>query len=224
MFDVVVLASGRGSNFAALLAAQRRGELPICLRALLSDKADAGALSIARDAGVAAIALTPADFSDRAAFDRALFARVAQFAPGLIVLAGYMRRIEPDAVAPWHGRIVNIHPSLLPKYPGLRTHQRALDAGDATHGASVHYVTAELDGGPVVAQAALPIRAGDTPHTLATRLLPLEHRLLVASVGLIARGRIALGVNGVELDGKTLAAPLRLDADESLPAMRAGRS
>lgn len=216
MLDVVVLASGRGSNFAALLAAQRRGESPIRLRALLSDRADAVALIVARDAGVAAIALAPADFPDRAAFDRALFARVAEFSPGLIVLAGYMRRIESEAIAPWHGRIINIHPSLLPKYPGLRTHQRALDAGDAAHGASVHYVTEQLDGGPVIAQAALPIRVGDSPHTLATRLLPLEHRLLLACVNRIANGRIALGANGVELDGTPLAAPLRLDAGGDL--------
>jgi phosphoribosylglycinamide formyltransferase-1 len=219
MLDVVVLASGRGSNFAALLAAQRRGELPIRIRALLSDKSDAAALSIARAAGIPTLALTPVDNPDRAAFDHALFARVAEFAPGLIVLAGYMRRIEPDAIAPWHGRIVNIHPSLLPKHPGLRTHQRALDAGDAEHGASVHYVTAELDAGPVIGQAMMPIRAGDTAHALAARLLPLEHRLLIACVCLIARGRVTLGGGGVELDGTPLAVPLRLQDDGTLHAV-----
>ncbi|MDE2084848.1 MAG: phosphoribosylglycinamide formyltransferase [Xanthomonadaceae bacterium] len=213
VLDVVVLASGRGSNFAALLAAQRRGELPIRIRALLSDKTAAPALDIARDAGIPAIALAPGDFADRAAFDHALFARVAEFHPDLIVLAGYMRVIDIAVVEAWRGKIVNIHPSLLPRYPGLRTHARALDAGDATHGASVHFVTAQLDGGPVIAWVEMPIRPGDTPRALAARLLPLEHRLLVASVDLIARQRITLGEDGVKFDGEPLAAPLQLQAD-----------
>ena len=211
MFGVVVLASGRGSNFAALAQAQRRGELPIRLRALLSDKRTAPALLLAEDAGAAAIALAPREFPDRASFDRALFARVAEFEPDLIVLAGYMRVIDPDVIEPWRGKVINIHPSLLPKYPGLHTHARALAAGDTVHGASVHFVTAELDGGPVIAQVELPIVAGDTPESLAARLLRLEHQLLVASVGLIACGRIALGAQGVEFDGRALATPLRLE-------------
>lgn len=211
MLDVVVLASGRGSNFAALAEAQHSGELPIRLRALLSDKRTAPALLLAENAGVAAIALAPRDFPDRLTFDRALFARVAEFNPGLVVLAGYMRVIDPVVVGPWHGKIINIHPSLLPKYPGLHTHARALEAGDAVHGASVHFVTAELDGGPVIAQVELPVVAGDTAESLATRLLRLEHRLLVASVNLIARGRIELGARGIEFDGRALAKPLRLE-------------
>lgn len=213
MFDVVVLASGRGSNFAALLEAQRRGELPIRIRALLSDRPQAQALERARAAGIDAAALAPADYPDRARFDRALFARVATCAPDLVVLAGYLRVIDTAVVDPWQGRMVNIHPSLLPKYPGLRTHARALEAGDRVHGASVHFVTAQLDGGPVIAQARMPIHAGDTPEKLAARLLPLEHRLLVASVDLIARRRITLGKSGVELDGTPLAAPMQLHGD-----------
>ena len=219
MFDVVVLASGRGSNFAALLAAQRRGELPIRIRALLSDKTAAPALDIARDAGISAIALTPADFADRAAFDHAVFARVAKFHPNLIVLAGYMRVIDNAVVDAWRGKIVNIHPSLLPKYPGWHTHTRALAAGDATHGASVHFVTARLDGGPAIARAQMPIRPGDTAQTLAARLLPLEHRLLIASVALIARQRITLGDDGVKLNGAPLVAPLLLQVDGTLRAV-----
>lgn len=211
MFDVVVLASGRGSNFAALADAQHRGELPIRLRALLSDKRTAPALLLAESAGVEAIALPPREFPDRASFDRALFARVAEFAPDLIVLAGYMRVIEPSVVEPWRGKIINIHPSLLPKYPGLHTHARALAAGDAVHGASVHFVTAELDGGPVISQVELPVIAGDTPESLAARLLQLEHRLLVATVGLIALRRVTLGAQGVEYDGESLSQPLRLE-------------
>ena len=216
MLDVIVLASGRGSNFAALLDAQQRADSPYRIRALLSNKPAAPALDLARDAGIAAIALAPRDFADRASFDRALFARAAQFHPDLIVLAGYMRVIDAGAIADWHGKIVNIHPSLLPKYPGLRTHERALEAGDNVHGASVHFVTAQLDGGPVIAQAQMPVLAGDTPESLARRLLPLEHQLLTASVDLIARGHIVLGNGGVELDGAPLAAPLSLQIDGSL--------
>lgn len=215
--DVVVLASGRGSNFAALLDAQRRGELPVRIRALLSDKPAAPALSLARAAGIDAISLSGADFPDRAAFDRALFGRVAEFHPDLIVLAGYMRLIDAGVVEAWRGRMINIHPSLLPKYPGLRTHARALESGDSMHGASVHFVTAQLDGGPVIAQAEMPILTDDTPESLARRLLPLEHRLLVASVDLIAREHIVLAHGGVELDGVPLATPLRLQPDGSLP-------
>ena len=213
--NTVVFASGRGSNFAALLAAQRSGRLPIALRALLSDKRTAPALLLAEQGGVAAEALAPRDFPDRASFDRALFARAASYAPDLIVLAGYMRMIDPAVLAPWVGRTLNIHPSLLPKYPGLHTHARALEAGDVLHGASVHFVTAELDGGPVIAQADIEVRAGDTPDTLAARLLPLEHRLLCACVALFARARIALKDDAVWLDGARLAAPLNLAQAEN---------
>ena len=213
---VVVLASGRGSNFAALIAAQNRGELPIDIRALLSDKRTAPALLLAENAGVQAIALAQREFSDRAAFDSALFARAAEFAPNLIVLAGYMRVIDSAVVEAWRGKVINIHPSLLPKYPGLHTHARALEAGDAVHGASVHYVTAELDGGPVISQVELPIVTGDTPESIAARLLQLEHQLLVATVGLIATRRIMLGSSAVEFDGAGLAEPLMLDGNGRL--------
>jgi phosphoribosylglycinamide formyltransferase-1 len=215
-FRVVVLASGRGSNFAALVAAQDRGELPIRICALLSDKRTAPALLLAENAGVETIALAPRDFPDRAGFDRSLFARAGEFSPDLIVLAGYMRVIDSAVIEQWRGKVINIHPSLLPKYPGLHTHARALEAGDTVHGASVHYVTAELDGGPVIAQVELPIVAGDTPESLAARLLQLEHRLLVASVGLIARKRVALGAGGVEFDSAVLRSPLLLQPDGTL--------
>ncbi|MDR3388668.1 MAG: phosphoribosylglycinamide formyltransferase [Rudaea sp.] len=211
MFNVVVLASGRGSNFAALLSAQTRGDLPIRLRALLSDKTRAPALDLARNAGIAALALPPREYPDRASFDRALFSHAAEFSPDLIVFAGFMRVIDPAVIGQWRGKAVNIHPSLLPKYPGLNTHARALQAGDSVHGASVHFVTAELDGGPVIAQIELPIQPDDSPDTLAARLLSREHRLLVAAVALLAQGRIVLGVDGVEFDGCALRVPLRLD-------------
>ena len=199
-----------------MIAAQNRGELPIDIRALLSDKRTAPALLLAENAGVQAIALAQREFSDRAAFDSALFARAAEFAPDLIVLAGYMRMIDAGVIAPWVGKVINIHPSLLPKHPGLHTHAGALGAGDALHGASVHYVTPELDGGPVIAQVAMPIHAGDRPDDLAARLLPLEHRLLVASVALLAAGAVRLDGDQVLYRGSALAAPLQMDEHGTL--------
>jgi len=213
---VVVFASGRGTNFAALVEAQRDGSLPIELCGLLSDRAESRALQVAKNVGVPALALHPKKYTNRADFDRALFATATEFRPDLIVLAGFMRVIDTDVIGPWIGRIINIHPSLLPKYPGLHTHQRALEAGDSVHGASVHFVTGELDGGPVISQTTIVIEPGDTALTLASRLLCREHRLLVATVDLIARQRVALGDSGVMLDGKCLRQPLRLDDDNRL--------
>ena len=212
---IAVLASGRGSNLQALIDAQARG-LPIEIVLVAGDRADAGALRRAEAAGIASLALDPKAYASRAAFDADLFARVAAHAPALIVLAGFMRILDAAVLAPWHGRMINIHPSLLPKYPGLRTHARALAAGDARHGASVHYVTADLDAGPTIAQACIDVHAGDTPESLAQRLLGEEHRLLVAAVALVAAGRLALDGSCVLLDGAPLEAPLRLAGDGSL--------
>ncbi len=207
---VVVLASGRGSNLEALIDAQHGGHLPIRIVGVLSDKPDARALELARSHGIAAIHLDPRPFPDRRAYDLALFAHIADLRADLIVLAGFMRILDAEAFAPWLGRIINIHPSLLPRYPGLHTHRRALAAGDREHGASVHFVTAELDGGPIIAQTVIEIAEGDTEDDLASRLLAREHRLLVACVGLLAAGRLALKADTILLDGVALAAPLRL--------------
>ncbi|HEY6895182.1 MAG TPA: phosphoribosylglycinamide formyltransferase [Rhodanobacteraceae bacterium] len=207
---VVVLASGRGSNLGALMAAQREPDARFEIVLVAGDKPEAQALRFAEEAGIATLALDPRGYPDRASFDADLFARVAAYAPGLVVLAGFMRILDPGVLAPWVGRVINIHPSLLPKYRGLKTHARAIEAGDALHGASVHFVTPELDGGPVIAQTDLVIEADDTPATLAARLLPLEHRLLAATVDLIAEGRVALDGERVRFDGEPLAAPLRI--------------
>lgn len=216
---VAVLASGRGSNLEALIEAERAQRVAIEIVLVASDKAHAQALRRAEEAGIATLALDPCGYADRAGFDADLFARIADHAPDLVVLAGFMRILDPAVLAPWIGRVINIHPSLLPKYRGLRTHERAIAAGDASHGASVHFVTPELDGGPVIAQAEIPLARGETPAALAARLLPHEHRLLVASVGLFADGRIALRDDTVLCDGRPLAAPLKLTGDGlALPA------
>jgi phosphoribosylglycinamide formyltransferase-1 len=183
-----------------------------------SDKAHAGALRLAEQAGIPTRVLDPKAYPDRRAFDRDLFAQLAASGAELIVLAGFMRILDGEALAPWVGRMLNIHPSLLPKYRGLHTHRRALEAGDLEHGASVHFVTAELDGGPVVAQATLPIEPGEDEHRLAQRLLPLEHRLLPATVALIAQGRLGWRDGLPTFDGKPLPAPLQLGAHGLVPA------
>lgn len=213
---VVVLASGRGSNLQALIEAERTGHLPIRIVGVLSDKPAARALELAAEAGIPATGLDARLAADRIGFDRELFAGVEALSPGLIVLAGYMRILDPRVLAPWQGRIINIHPSLLPSYPGLHTHRRVLEAGETRHGASVHFVTAELDGGPVIAQAGMTIRSGDTAEDLAGRLLPLEHRLLVQSVGIIASGRLLWSSAGISLDDTPLHAPLQLQDDGRL--------
>lgn len=207
---LVVFASGRGSNFLSLIEAVRNGRLPVRIAALFSDRPGCAAVAAARELGIPAVALRPRDFADRVGFDRALFAELTAFEPDLLVLAGFLRILDPAVLEPWAGRIVNIHPSLLPLYPGLDTHRRAIEAGDARHGASVHFVDAELDAGPVIAQASIAIAADDTPETLAARLLPEEHRLLPAVLDLIACGRIALDGTAVHLDGRPLAHPLQL--------------
>ncbi|HEY0198308.1 MAG TPA: phosphoribosylglycinamide formyltransferase [Rhodanobacter sp.] len=215
---VAVLASGRGSNLAALLAARERGELPVEFALVASDKASAGALRLAEAAGIPTLALDPRSYPDRRAFDADLFARIAASGAGLLVLAGFMRILDGDVLAPWVGRMINIHPSLLPKHRGLHTHRRALEAGDPEHGASVHFVTAELDGGPVIAQAKIAVRNDDDEQSLAGRLLPLEHQLLPAVLGLLASERLGWDGRAPRFDGQPLTAPLMLVDGKVQPA------
>lgn len=211
MLRIAVLASGRGSNLRALIDAIDRGELDARVVGVFSDKATAGALAHARDAGIPAVHLAPKDHAGRADFDRALFDQVDASGAELVVCAGFMRILTPDVVAPRVSRMINIHPSLLPKYPGLHTHQRALDAGDREHGASVHVVIPALDAGPVIAQTRLVISEVDTADTLAARLLPQEHRLLVQVVRWFSEGRLRFDDEQVAFDERTLTAPLRID-------------
>ncbi|MCI1709047.1 MAG: phosphoribosylglycinamide formyltransferase [Chiayiivirga sp.] len=210
---VAVLASGRGSHFVSLADAAARGELPIRVVGVFSDKPAAPVLQRAAERGVPSQVFEPRRYVDRTAHEAALFAAVDAAEPELIVCAGYMRILGAAVVTPRSGRMLNIHPSLLPRHRGLHTHRRALEAGDAEHGASVHFVTAELDGGPVLAQARVAVQPGDDEATLAQRVLEREHPLLRACVGLFAAGRIALREDGIELDQARLPQPLQLQDD-----------
>lgn len=213
---LAILVSGRGSNLQAMLDATASGELDAEVVGVFSDNPDALALERARHAGVHAQALAPRGFASRTAYDEHLFNLVDAVQPDLIVCAGYMRFIGEAAVASRLGRIINIHPSLLPDFKGLHTHQQALEAGVAAHGASVHFITPELDGGPVIAQARVPVHPGDDAQTLGARVLEREHPLLVATVQLLADGRVALRDNRVYFDDQPLPAPLLLDAANRL--------
>ena len=210
LLRVVVLVSGRGSNLKAIAAQADAGALPVRIEAVVSDRADAGALDWARDRGIPAVVLSPRDFADREAYGRALGDLVEGYAPQLVVLAGFMRILSDEFVLRFAGRMLNIHPSLLPRYPGLHTHRRALEAGDPEHGASVHFVTPELDGGPVVLQARVPVLPGDDEDTLAARVLREEHVIYPRCVGWFAAGRLALRDGAVWLDGRPLDAPVML--------------
>lgn len=210
---IAVLASGRGSNLQALIDAIAAGTLDAQLVGVFSDQPAAFALQRARAAGIPVHVFDPRDFATRLACDEQLFSRIDGVHPDLIVCAGYMRLVSERQVEARRGRMLNIHPSLLPAFKGLRTHAQALAARVPEHGASVHYVTADLDGGPVVAQVRVPVHDGDDAQALARRVLAREHPLLVETIRLIAAGRIMLAGEKVQLDGTALPAPLQLAAN-----------
>ena len=215
---VVVLISGRGSNLEVIAEQARSGQLPIEIRAVVSDREDAPGLGWARNAGLACAALLPGQFPDRQRYDQALADLVDGFGPALVVLAGFMRILGPAFVDRFAGRALNIHPSLLPRHRGLHTHRRVLEAGEREHGASVHFVTRELDGGPVVLQARVPVRDDDDETTLAARVLKQEHRIYPRVVDWFARGRLRFKEGSAWLDGRQLDAPLVVDSSNDLPA------
>jgi len=183
---IVVLLSGRGSNFQAIAEAN----LPVEIAAVISNRPRAAGLDYARSRGIPAIALDHTAHADRETFDARLADEIDRHQPDLVVLAGYMRILSPAFIARYEGRLLNIHPSLLPMYPGLKTHERALAEGVKIHGCTVHFVTAQLDHGPIVIQAAVPVRADDTTDTLAARVLAQEHRIYPQAIRWFAEGRL----------------------------------
>jgi phosphoribosylglycinamide formyltransferase-1 len=211
LLPVVVLISGSGSNLQALIDGAQR-DLPIRIRAVVSNEPDAFGLERAHRAGIDTRVLCHREYPSRDAYDAALGSLVEELKPGLVVLAGFMRILTPELVARFKGRMLNIHPSLLPKLRGLHTHQRALDAGERLHGASVHFVTEELDGGPVVLQAQVPVEPNDDADRLAARVLKQEHRIYPQVVRWFAQGRLVLDRDGrPRLDNRILHAPLQID-------------
>ena len=209
---IVVLISGSGSNLQAIIDAAERGGLPVEIRAVISNRPGVLGLARAKKAGIPAEVLDHTDFASREDYDRALMTLIDRFQPGLVVLAGFMRLLSDAFTDHYAGRMLNIHPSLLPAYKGLHTHRRVLEDGASVHGASVHFVTAELDGGPVIAQVRVPVHPGDSPERLAARVLEQEHRLYPEVIRWFAEGRLRLGEDGrAWLDGEPLDEPVTLD-------------
>ncbi len=201
-FPVVILISGRGSNLQAIVDEVRAGKLPVELRAVISNNPDAAGLKQARAAGVRTEVIDHRAYATRAAFEQALAQAIDRHAPKLVALAGFMRILGRDFIERYHGRLINIHPSLLPKYPGLGTHARAIAAGETQHGASVHFVIPDVDAGPVILQAAVPVLPNDTSETLAKRVLKEEHRIYPLAIRWFAEGRLGLRDGRALLDGK----------------------
>lgn len=209
---IVILISGSGTNLQVLLDAQASQRLAGRIVAVISNEPGAGGLERAVQTGIDTTVVSHRDFPDRSTFDRALKNAIDEFDPALLVLAGFMRILTDEFVRDYRGRLLNIHPSLLPAYPGLHTHERVLQAGDHEHGATVHFVTEELDGGPSVLQGRVPVLAGDTPETLSRRVLSQEHRIYIQVVNWFCNGRLRLSADGAELDGQKLDKPLDIDS------------
>ena len=192
MKRIAVLISGQGSNLGAIVRASEAESWPGRVVAVISNRADAGGLEFARGHGIATEVLDHKAFPDRPSFDAALAELLDRHSPDLVVLAGFMRILTPEFVARYEGRMLNIHPSLLPSFTGLKTHQRAIEAGCKVAGATVHFVSAELDHGPIVAQAVVPVLAGDDEKSLAARVLVAEHVLYPRAVGWFVKGQLRL--------------------------------
>ncbi|QAU35338.1 phosphoribosylglycinamide formyltransferase [Janthinobacterium sp. 17J80-10] len=199
MKNIVILISGRGSNMQAIVEAARAEKWPARIAAIISNRADAGGLDYAAAAGIPTAIVVSKNYSSRAEFDAALQAEIDRFAPDLVVLAGFMRILTAPFVDHYAGRLMNIHPSLLPSFPGLATHQQALSFGVKVHGATVHFVTADLDHGPIVAQAAVPVLPDDSEDTLAGRVLEQEHIIYPRAVRWFVEGRLTIEDGRVHL-------------------------
>ncbi len=203
---LAILISGRGSNMQAFIDACAAGALDATIALVISNNPDAAGLERAAEAGIATCCINHRDYGSREAFDAALVSRLQAEQIDLVILAGFMRILTPVFIEPFYGRLLNIHPSLLPKYPGLNTHQRALDAGDAEAGVTVHYVTPELDGGPPVIQARVPVLPDDNADTLAARVIVEEHVIYPIAAKWHLQGRLQLKDEGAYLDGERIPA------------------
>lgn len=206
MKNIVVLISGSGSNLQAIIDACQSGAINGTIRAVFSNVSDAYGLTRAQQAGIATEVAEPKGFADRTAYDIALAERIDHYQPDLIVLAGYMRILSPAFVNRYSGKLLNIHPSLLPKYPGLHTHSQALANGDQEHGTTVHFVTEELDGGPIILQAKIPLSASDTEADIIGRVQVEEHRIYPLVVSWFVNGRLAMREGKAWMDDRVLPA------------------
>jgi phosphoribosylglycinamide formyltransferase-1 len=204
--QLAVLISGSGTNLQAIMDAQKAGTLDAEIAVVFSNRANAAGLERAAQAGIPTASLDHRDYPDREQFDQAMIEVLTPYAPDTVVLAGFMRILSAVFVRHYAGQLINIHPSLLPKYRGLNTHARALEAGDSEHGCSIHFVTEELDGGPLIAQAPIAVHANDTVDSLSKRVQQREHLLYPQVLQWRARDRLELTDNGVLLDGKPLPA------------------
>ena len=211
-----VLISGTGSNLQAIIDACAAGRLELDIIHVISNVATAPGLERAEKAGIRTSVLEHGGFADRNEFDRSMALLMAAGQPQLVILAGFMRIIGPGILEPFAGRMINLHPSLLPKYRGTKTYPRAIDAGDREHGASIHFVTAELDGGPVLSQVVIPILDDDDAGALAARLGPKEHELVVATVEFFTRHDVECSDDGISVDGQTISKPLMLEENGQL--------
>lgn len=212
---ILVLVSGSGSNLQALIEATRERDYPGQIVAVGSNRPDVLALERAKRAGIETFTVDHQKFGSRDEFDTALKAEIERHSPDVVVLAGFMRILTPGFVNAFRGRMLNIHPSLLPKYTGLNTHQRALDAGDQRHGVSIHFVTEDLDGGPVIAQAEVAVAADDDAQSLAARVQQQEHVLYPIVLRWFCEGRVQLDGEHATFDGTPLTQPLVLPAEEA---------
>lgn len=197
MKKIVILISGRGSNMQSIVHAAKNENWPAQIAAVISNKADAAGLEFAKEQGITSAVVASKGVADRAAYDQLLREQIDHFEPDLVVLAGFMRILSAEFVAHYEGRIMNIHPSLLPAFIGLHTHQQALDAGVKFHGATVHFVTAELDHGPIIAQAVVPVMADDDENTLAARVLQQEHQIYPQAVRSFIEDKLQIQGNRV---------------------------
>lgn len=209
---IVVLVSGSGSNLQAIIDGVSSGDIPGEIAAVFSNRPSVKGLERAETAGIQAVTVDHKVFESREAFDRQMISEIDSFEPDLVVLAGFMRVLTAEFVEHYQGRLINIHPSRLPKYRGLHTHQRALEAGDSEHGASTHFVSAELDGGPVILQSRLEILSHHTADSLADDLLKQEHMIYPLTVKWFCQGRLKLASNQVNFDDQPLESPLQLDS------------